>query len=393
MPLAPPDYSRSIVNLMQTLAARHGVTLSSAVYPPLVLPGDTDSASLLLIIDGLGHEFLRQFPDSFLAQHQRARLSSVFPTTTASAITSFLTAVAPQQHAISGWFTWFRELGCVTTVLPFNPRFRGPSLTEANLTPEQLLGAPSCFADLKVPSHIVYPDYIVDSAYTRATSGKAQRHAYETLSEMFDKLLAISQNAQQQLIFSYWAHFDALAHEKGIDSPEAQALFRILDESCAYYVPRLAENGLNVFISADHGLIDTSPEHTLQIDEHPVLRETLSLPLCGEPRAAFAYVHAHQREVFEDYVHTQLAHACELHVSSHLIEDGYFGLGRPHPELCHRVGDYTLIMKENYVIKDRILTEKPFNQIGVHGGLSEQELEVPLISYPSQAFPLPAIAI
>ena len=39
-------------------------------------------------------------------------------------------------------------------------------------------------------------------------------------------------------------------------------------------------------------------------------------------------------------------------------------------------------MKGNYVIKDWLFAEHRHTQIGVHGGLSEQELYVPLILTP-----------
>ncbi len=103
------------------------------------------------------------------------------------------------------------------------------------------------------------------------------------------------------------------------------------------------------------------------------------MPLCGEPRTAYCYVRQERTQHFERYITTNLDHACQLTESKQLIASGYFGLGHSHPELHHRVGDYTLLMKENYVIRDRLLTEKPFTQIGVHGGLSHQELYVPLI--------------
>jgi hypothetical protein len=38
-----------------------------------------------------------------------------------------------------------------------------------------------------------------------------------------------------------------------------------------------------------------------------------------------------------------------------------------------------LLMRDNYVIKDYLLGEHPFTQVGVHGGLSADELDVPLI--------------
>ena len=38
--------------------------------------------------------------------------------------------------------------------------------------------------------------------------------------------------------------------------------------------------------------------------------------------------------------------------SEELVEQGVFGIGEPHPSLLSRIGDYILIMKDNYVIKD-----------------------------------------
>jgi hypothetical protein len=62
-----------------------------------------------------------------------------------------------------------------------------------------------------------------------------------------------------------------------------------------------------------------------------------------------------------------------------LITKGVFGLYEPVKTLWQRTGDYVLIMKENYVIKDKLLNEKTFNFIGNHGGTSEEEMFIPLI--------------
>jgi len=56
-----------------------------------------------------------------------------------------------------------------------------------------------------------------------------------------------------------------------------------------------------------------------------------------------------------------------------------FGLFNPNKKLFNRVGDYVLIMKENYVIMDSLLGEKRGFHIGNHGGVSKQEMHVPLI--------------
>ena len=65
--------------------------------------------------------------------------------------------------------------------------------------------------------------------------------------------------------------------------------------------------------------------------------------------------------------------------SERLIEEGWFGPGEPHPKLKDRIGDYTLVMKGNWTIKDWLPGEKRYRQIGVHGGVSADEMIVPLV--------------
>ena len=65
--------------------------------------------------------------------------------------------------------------------------------------------------------------------------------------------------------------------------------------------------------------------------------------------------------------------------SSVLIESAWFGHGRPHSQLANRIGDRVLVMKEDYVLKDWLPQEKRYKMVGTHGGLSQDELWVPLI--------------
>ena len=179
---------------------------------------------------------------------------------------------------------------------------------------------------------------------------------------------------------AYWPELDGLAHAYGTRSPEVVSHFREIDKFCQKTLAPLADRGVKSIITADHGLIDTSKEHTIHLKDHPELARTLTLPLCGEPRCAFCYVRSDRQEQFERYVTEQLEYACELLPSSELIEKGFFGKGTPSPRLEERVGEYTLLMKGNYTITDRLMNEKAFHHKGVHGGLSEQELYVPLIT-------------
>jgi hypothetical protein len=54
-------------------------------------------------------------------------------------------------------------------------------------------------------------------------------------------------------------------------------------------------------------------------------------------------------------------------------------VGTPHAQLPWRIGDRLLLMQGNYIIKDWLAQEKHYELIGVHGGVSRDEMEVPLI--------------
>ncbi|MCG8010450.1 MAG: nucleotide pyrophosphatase, partial [Candidatus Thiodiazotropha weberae] len=65
--------------------------------------------------------------------------------------------------------------------------------------------------------------------------------------------------------------------------------------------------------------------------------------------------------------------------SDELIEQGWFGIGETHPQLKRRIGDRVLLMREDYILNDWLVQERRYQLVGVHGGLSEDELLVPLI--------------
>ena len=62
-----------------------------------------------------------------------------------------------------------------------------------------------------------------------------------------------------------------------------------------------------------------------------------------------------------------------------LIKENYLGLYEPNSQLFNRIGDYILLMKDNYVLRDQLIGETRHELIGNHGGLSDDELFVPLI--------------
>lgn len=382
MPL--PEYQNgSIVNLMGSLVL--GLGGAATGYAPLdcLAPEEIGEYRqvVLMVVDGLGCNFLaRKRRRSSLDELTRTRLTSVFPSTTAAAITTFLTGAAPQQHGLTGWHMYFRELGAVLAVLPGVPRYGGVPLKEAGVDVAKFFGQRSVFDRLPVEGYVVSPRRIAHSDFNLAHHGRADIRPYDTQDDFFlgvAKLLRA--NHHRKFVYAYWADLDRISHEAGAFSAETEWHFTSWEEGFRRFLKYVEGTGSLVIVTADHGFIDTDESHSIDLDDHPELADCLALPLCGERRVAYCYVKPNRMERFESYVRSELDAAAELRRSSELIEQGWFGTGTPHPRLADRVGHYTLVMKENYVIKDWLPNERRYEHIGVHGGVSEEEMWVPLI--------------
>lgn len=381
-----PDYHRgSIVNLMQSVIAASrdagvdGPYAPHPLVPPALLAERPKLA--LLVIDGLGYDFLLEAcADGALGKHLRGRATSVFPSTTASAITTFLTGHAPQQHALTGWFMWFREIGAVAAPLPFTTRAGGVPLASVGVEAKRLFAARPLADVLDRRCIIVQRRDLVDSQYTEAFRGKAEVRGYRSLGGFFDTVRLSLKGKDPCFVYAYWPQLDALCHVYGSADRRPRAHLREIEARFAALLEALGGGDVTVVLTADHGFIDTTPASRLELADHPRLADTLVVPLCGEGRAAFCYVDPAKRALFETYVSEELGEYCQAVARRELVDGEYFGLGEPHPRLGERIGHYALLMKDNFVIRDRLMgeSERAVN-VGVHGGVSAAEMYVPLV--------------
>jgi hypothetical protein len=380
--LPMPDYGGgSIVNLMASLIRAQGGAAdypNLRLLPPEAIQGHTNV--LLLVIDGLGANWLAErSPTGILSRHQIGTITSVFPTTTASAITTFLTGDAPQQHGITGWFTYFRELGCVMSVLPGHPRYGGTGYRQAGVDLASLLGHRCLASRIQTRAFFLTPAKIAHSDFNLAHLGPAQARPFQDLRDMFRQAARLLRaDTDPKYLYCYWPGLDGRGHEAGMASPLAARHLGAIEQALTDFMVASAGTDTLVLVTADHGLIDTAPPDRIDLADHPELAACLSLPLCGEPRAALCYLRPRRVQAFEDYCQNLLGGHALLRPSQDLIQQGLFGQGEPHPWLEERVGDYTLLMTGRSVIRDHLASEKSLVQIGVHGGLSDTELLVPL---------------
>lgn len=372
-----PDYSGgSIVNLMSDIAEASGVKLP---YPQLRSDHLSDLSEseniVLLIIDGMGHNYLQEEGAStYLRKSVLESMTSVFLPSTGSAITTFFTGVAPQQHAITGWFVHLAEYGLVTRYLPFTNVIDGnPIGTSIRNT----IDVDPLLPRLNRKVFSIMGNDIKESVYSRFMTGRTKRLGYRDIKSFFKGLERAISTPGRTYTHAYWSELDSIGHSLGISSNQAREHLHELDGLLESFMKE--HENATFIITADHGFSDSGNDGVIYMHDHPRLTETLTLPLCGDTRTAFCYVRPSQVSTFAEYVEKNLGTFCDMYESRTLIEEGWFGLYEANRRLHGRVGDYALVLKEGYAISNSFPGFEPHKMKGHHGGVSEDEMEVPLI--------------
>jgi len=335
---------------------------------------------VLIIVDGLGYEFLTKHKkNSFLYQHCLRKITSVFPPTTASALTAFNTGVAPQQHTLTGWFVYLKEIGIVSAILPFVSRAGKFKLDKGNITYNDIFDSKTFYEELGTPSYQLLSKQYYNSEHATSLGKGAEIIPFSDLDDFFRKIGKTAKARGRKFISAYWDRLDALSHAEGTESERTIRHFRELDKKISELAKSLKDTNTTIIVTADHGLVNRSKDKIIDLKNHPKLQDMLVVPLTGDARTVYCYVRPDATKQFEKYVKTKLRKFCELYKSDDLIERGFFGLYKPHKKLKDRVGDYTIIMKENYIIQDHVPGAEKKNHIGRHGGISKEEMYVPLI--------------
>jgi hypothetical protein len=372
-----PDYAGgSLVNLVASIVASRG---GKPLHPPLRNFALASAATnlVLLIIDGLGDNYLmRHGAGSELARRRRRSLTSVFPSTTASAITTSYTGRTPLEHGLTGWFTYFGEAGCVSAALPFRSRGDMAPLTIRGVSAEQIFTVPSLFGALPLRSIVVTYRDIIDSHYNTVHCRGAERVAYGNADELVEQIeRAVKASDERKFIYAYWPHYDAISHRFGCESAQAARELEIIDAAFGALLSRLAGTDSLVVATSDHGFIDVAPEESLELPAgfFPLLK----FPLCGERRVAYCHVHAPAD--FAKRAQDWLGDKADVTPSRQLVDDGWFGPGEAHPRFAERIGDVAIVMRNRYTVKDWTPGEPRWLHIGNHGGTHEDEMLIPLI--------------
>ena len=378
-----PDSRRDLVVLVRHIAAH----FASLAGRPVPFPGFslgqelalTQRKVVLLLIDGLGDDDLcHREPAGFLRSQRRARLSSVFPSTTASAVASLMSGLAPAQHGLTGWFIRERRMGGVLAPLMMQSRGGGP--LKAIGAARRLFPYRTLYQQLAAPSTVVAPWDILDSPFNRRHSRGAGRIGYRRLEDLSGAVLrAVAGHTAGGFVYAYYPRYDGVCHRYGVASDEARQEFARIDAMVQALAATLTPHGVDLVVSADHGFGDVPTERTHEIDDWPEVAAFLAAPLGGERRMAWCAVRPGTSAAFLAAITRRLGSTGRVVPSGNLAAAGFLGSGPVHRRLGERIGDYAIVMAPGWALRDRVAGEVEHPMIGLHGGLSAAEMGIPLI--------------
>lgn len=378
-----PQYNgRNVLNLLASIIracnakSPHRVLIDG---PALNKLRDTRHI-VYLVVDGLGVHQLRHFlalgkGKKFFGAHPFDVLHTVCPPTTAAAVTTFATGLAPAEHGILGWHLHLGDLGMVATILPAVTR-TGTSMVRADFPLGAYLNVSSRIAKTKRRRILLSYDFIPRSRYSMAVGEWDQRLAYRSLSGMVRQLLRVLRSDRPSLVYAYWPGYDGHCHEYGCFHARAIKHLQLIDRALAELARRMRGTDSVIFITADHGLVDTP--HIIDISTVPGLADCLTVLPSGDARQVHCFVRPDHLARFDGIVKNKLSKACVSLEGRALLAARLFGPGRPHPALSRRVGDRVLFARPGWAFGYTMPGTGPdFNKAN-HGGLSPEEVRVPL---------------
>lgn len=328
-------------------------------------------SAIVFVIDGLGTHNLvsraghARFLTSMSTKKDVAR--SVFPSTTASALTSLLTGVAPGQHGIVGYRA--RVPG---TNLAVN-QLRG---WEKEGLPPNWQRATPLATSLGRPFFVVSKREYRSTGYTLATQAGAEFVGVDDLGERVSKAAELAQQHRGSLTYVYAPELDHTGHRYGWQSDEWVGALEVLDAAANSLAAQLAP-GVGAVVTADHGMIDVPRHRHVLLAEGDDLVKGVAL-IGGEPRMLHLYADAGQEaEVLARWRDAESGRAWVMS-RSELVASGL--MGRVDGDVAERIGDVVVAPRSAIAYyDDRVADKGPQKMVGQHGSLTAEERIVPLI--------------
>jgi predicted AlkP superfamily pyrophosphatase or phosphodiesterase len=359
-----PDYSNSILSVSSSILHHYDVKDCSHPGQPLV-----DAALkrnprnvVLMLFDGMGLNLLQQHlpEDSFLRSHMQTTVSSVFPPTTVAATTSIQSGLSPAEHGWLGWTLYFKEVQDNVSTFSNKLVSTGKPASKVHLAEQYMPYVNVCDRIMNVHPEVKAENVSWMSHYHTFSVGSSCRRVKKILKQ-----------PGQHYIYCYWINPDHLIHTYGVTSQQVHDNILKINRQTEQLCSQLKDT--TVIILADHGVIDTK---WVYLEDHPELMDLLLREPSMETRAASLFIKAGKQEEFKEKFQSAFGDKFALLTREEVLKRQLFGPGETNARINEFVGDYIAIATGDTSLNTH---HKDYELIGMHAGLTTEELTVPLI--------------
>lgn len=368
-----PDYTNSITNIACSVLKYYGVKdVKHNSIPELdtILSERKPRNVVMMLFDAMGMSILNRHLSSstFIRRHLLKTVSSTFPPTTTAATTSINSGLTPYETGWLGWISYFKEVDeNVVTFFSTKQSDEKVKACDYNLAyahmPYKTLGTQVMEASPEVDCFAISPFPVNPWDMTVIT---------KSVENSCSMILEETRKPGRHMIYAYWQDPDHTMHEVGVDDPSITEIMKGINENLKRLSHAIGDDTL-VMVTADHSQINSK---WFYLEDYPDVYELLLRPHSMEHRAASYWVKPGMQDLFKERFNSHFSEHFNLMTHKEFLDSGLLGNGSPHPRTDGFVGDFVAVATDEYCLSER---HGDNDLVGIHAGLTKEEMEVPLI--------------
>ena len=372
-----PNYEHSILNTITSILKYYNVETNHKSLEKLDKELQKKYKNVVFIIlDGMGEHILTPIsPEGYFKQNELECVTSVYPSTTTAALTTYYSGKTPYETGWIAWSQYFKEYGRALDMLKHRESYKGEDIKGAKIDVfKEIVNYTPIFEQIEKASPNVKA-YELEPTYTDKRAKRSIRA--DNIDEIIENIEMLCENPGEKFILAYCDNPDGLLHKFGTDSIEVSDYIKETEQKIEKMCKELDEDTI-VIISADHGHKNIEKAYTML--DYPEIQECLILPPSLESRTVAFWVKEDMRRQFEEKFNSVFGEEFLLMTKEEFLQKNLLGFGKKHPKIDDFIGNYIALSISSSIIRIETFWSdgKPVKK-STHCGLTKEEMEVPVI--------------
>ena len=372
-----PNYEHSILNIITSMLKYYNVNTEHKYLKALDKILEKKYKNIVfLILDGMGEHILKNVSqDGFFAKNEKDCVTSVYPSTTTAALTTYYSGKPPYETGWIAWSQYFKEYGRAIDMLSHKESYLHEDISQAKINVfDTILKYDTVYEKIEKASPNVKA-YEIMPSYADKKSKRSIRA--DTIEEIVENIKMLCNIPEEKFIMAYSDNPDSLLHKYGTKSEEVKNFIKDTQNKIENMCKNLPKDTI-VIISADHGHKDIEKVYSLH--DYPEIEECLYMPLSLESRVVGFWVKENMKKQFEQKFNKIFKDEFYLMTTEKFLNENFLGFGKKHPKIDEFLGNYIALSISSSIIKiENYLADAKPTKKSTHCGLTKEEMEVPVI--------------